>query len=201
MLDCDRIAFIAKLKTAFDAIDTDHDGELRFTEIKAALQSLPDIPASATDVEAWIQKRSDKSSVTFSEFAIAICSLWPHVPSLPVPLVWSRQLLHKHLSVLGYMTTDDIAMALPALGFDACHEEKNDAHSITCASFLRQCINWKGVDTTPIELAFHHVAQGDETISGIKILTIELSFQTHTIYIYMYIYRIATSLGLSGASC
>ncbi|KAF0688922.1 Aste57867_19547 [Aphanomyces stellatus] len=120
VLDKDRIEVVVQLKQAFDAVDTNHDGQIDFSEIKQALTSLH-YDASASAVEAWIQSRSDQSAVTFPEFALAFChTRTTNTQTLPVP----KLDLQSVRTAFDRMDTDgngslekgEVVQALSALG-------------------------------------------------------------------------------------
>ncbi|RHY27943.1 hypothetical protein DYB32_006415 [Aphanomyces invadans] len=114
VLDKDRIEVVVKLKEAFDQVDTNRNGVLDFSEIKQALAAMHyDSSASAS--------RSNSTTVSFPEFALAFCHAWTaNTRTLPVPKVdlKSVRAAFDRMDTNGNGTLDkaEVAQALSALG-------------------------------------------------------------------------------------
>ncbi|OQS06562.1 hypothetical protein THRCLA_01399 [Thraustotheca clavata] len=176
VLDIDRINIIAKLKQAFDAADQNKDGALSFEEIKLALKSL-DYTVNATQVEAWIQRRSPESRVSFAEFALAFCSSWTTsqpILALPIPkidLVAIRQTFERvDTNNNDIIEKADLIRALEKLGRTDCEAKAQEwldqvdidgSGTISFAEFILRYTQLNGFDIAPFQKVFNRIAKDE----------------------------------------
>ncbi|KAH9090216.1 hypothetical protein LEN26_018976 [Aphanomyces euteiches] len=173
VLDKDRIEVVVKLKEAFDAVDTNRNGRLDFSEVKQALSKL-NYDASATAVEAWIQSRSDQTSVSFPEFALAFCHTWTsNTLTLPVPKVDLKNVRAAFDRVdtdgNGSLEKSEVATALAALGQANSEEQAEewfrqvDADGSNSLSFPEFLLRFAQLhfDISPLRQAYDSFVEKD----------------------------------------
>ncbi|KAG9415701.1 hypothetical protein AC1031_000081 [Aphanomyces cochlioides] len=174
VLDKDRIEVVVKLKEAFDAVDTNRNGRLDFSEVKQALSKL-NYDASATAVEAWIQSRSDQTSVSFPEFALAFCHTWTsNTLTLPVPKVDLKNVRAAFDRVdtdgNGSLEKSEVASVLAALGQANSEEQAEewfrqvDADGSNSLSFPEFLLRFAQLhfDISPLRQAYDSFVEKDD---------------------------------------
>ncbi|ETV98042.1 hypothetical protein H310_09336 [Aphanomyces invadans] len=181
VLDKDRIEVVVKLKEAFDQVDTNRNGVLDFSEIKQALAAMH-YDSSASAVETWIQSRSNSTTVSFPEFALAFCHAWTaNTRTLPVPKVdlKSVRAAFDRMDTNGNGTLDkaEVAQALSALGQANADDEaakwfdQVDADGSNSLSFSEFLVRYAELQFSlaPLQSCFDAITGGGDHVNVVAL--------------------------------